>query len=117
MKILLDEYVNWRVKRALTGHQVSTVQEQDWSTIKNGVLLNLADQQFDVLLTIDRNIPYQQNMQGRQIALVIMLVTSNRIESMLPVVPSVLELLPDVEPGQVYRVEAPKPASSDTNTP
>ena len=117
MKILLDERVNWRVKRALIGHEVSSVQEQGWSTIKNGALLNLADQQFDVLLTIDRNIPYQQNMQGRHIAIFIMLVASNRIESLLPVVPSLLEFLSNVQSGQVYRVEGPKPDSLDTNVP
>ena len=105
MRILLDECMNWRIKRELTGYEVRTVQEQGWSTIKNGALLALAEQEFDVLLTIDQNIPYQQNMQGRQLALVIMVVASNKLASLLPLAPLVLALLPTVQPGQVYRVE------------
>jgi hypothetical protein len=110
MRILLDECMNWRIKRELTGYEVRTAQEQGWSAIKNGALLALAEQEFDVLLTIDQNIPYQQNLQGKQLALVIMVVTSNKLASLLPLAPLVLALLPTVQPGQVYRVELSRPA-------
>lgn len=104
MRILLDECVNRKLRRELTGHDVRTVPEEGWSGIKNGALLTLAEPLFDVLLTVDRNIPFQQKMQGRQIALVILIATNSRLESLLPVVPELLALLPTVQSGRVYTV-------------
>jgi len=61
MRILIDECLNWRLSRALTGHYCVSVQRQGWSGVKNGDLLTLAEQnQFDVFLTGDRNLMFQQ---------------------------------------------------------
>ena len=75
-----------------------------WSGKKNGDLLALADLQFDVLLTLDRNLPYQQNLDTTRIAILIVRVRSNRIQDLLPVVPEGLAALATIQPRQVVRV-------------
>lgn len=71
MKILIDENLPRYLKRVLAGHDVSTVQEMGWSGIKNGELLKLAEPGFDLFLTADKNIRYQQNLTGRQLAIIV----------------------------------------------
>ena len=79
MKILIDESLPRYVFQILQDYNAYTVQYMGWSGIKNGVLLNLAiEQQFDVFLTADKNLRYQQNLKDRTIALVIF--PSNRLE-------------------------------------
>jgi hypothetical protein len=63
MKVLLDECVPRKLRRELPEHEVLTVMEQGWSGIKNGKLLALAAPEFDVFLTIDQNLKYQQNLK------------------------------------------------------
>ena len=70
MKILLDECTPHVLKRLLTGFEIMTVQELGWAGITNGALLQLADEQFDVLITSDQNLKYQQNLANRQLAIV-----------------------------------------------
>lgn len=69
MKILLDECVPWPMHRLLSGHACSTVQDLGWGGIKNGDLLQRAEGDFDLFLTADQNIRYQQNLAGRRIAI------------------------------------------------
>jgi len=69
MKILLDECVPWPMHKFLTGHECSTAQQRSWGEIKNGDLLRLAEGEFDLFITSDQNIRYQQNLAGRQIAI------------------------------------------------
>jgi hypothetical protein len=106
VKILLDHCVPKRLRREITGHAVTRAIEMGWERLQNGALLDAAeDADFEVLLTVDRNIPHQQRMRGRRIALVIMIsATSNKMESLLPLVRHVLSLLPTVLGGQVYEV-------------
>lgn len=59
MKVLLDECIDWRLSRDLTGHDVKTARQMGWSSIKNGELLVLAAAQFDVFVTVDRNHSFQ----------------------------------------------------------
>ncbi len=68
MKILLDECVDWRLAREITGHQVKTAHEMGWVTIKNGELLALAEKDFDIFLTVDRNLSFQQHLPKFEIA-------------------------------------------------
>ena len=70
MKILLDECVPWPMHRLLTGHTCSTVQGKGWGGIKNGDLLRRAEGEFNLFITSDQNIRYQQNLLGRRIAIV-----------------------------------------------
>ena len=69
MKILLDECVPWPVHRLLTNHSCTSVQAQGWSGIRNGDLLRRAEAEFDLFITSDQNIHYQQNLAGRRIAI------------------------------------------------
>ncbi len=66
--MLLDECVPRKLKRELTQHQVLSVTERGWSGIENGALLALAEAEFDVFLTVDQNIQYQQNLKASTIA-------------------------------------------------
>ena len=83
MRILLDESLPRTLSRELTGHQVQTVQRQGWAGLKNGALLQRAAGEYDVLITSDRNLEYQQNLTRLQIAVVVLAATSNRIEAKL----------------------------------
>lgn len=62
MKILLDECVDRRLAKDIVGHEVKTVPQMGWATIKNGELLTLAEREFDVFVTVDRNLSFQQNL-------------------------------------------------------
>lgn len=69
MKILLDECVPWPMHKLLSDHSCSTVQDLGWGGIKNGELLQRAEGEFDLFITSDQNIRYQQNLIGRHIAI------------------------------------------------
>jgi len=69
MKILLDECVPWPMHRLLSNHRCTSVQAQGWSGIRNGDLLQRAETEFDLFITSDQNIRYQQNLAGRRIAI------------------------------------------------
>lgn len=120
MRILFDQCVPKRLRRLLPGHWVRTTGEMGWGEYQNGRLLALAQSQFDVLLTVDKNIPYQQNMSGRPIALLIVDAKNNTVPTLATAMPAVLALLPTVLPGQVYRVQAIVPEvageAASTNT-
>jgi hypothetical protein len=75
-----------------------------WSGLKNGELLDNAQAEFDVLLTVDRNMQYQQNLKGRSIAVVILRGINNRLATLVPLIPDVETLLPTVQPGEFYEV-------------
>ncbi len=104
MRLLLDECVPKRLKRELPGHEVQTVPEAGWSGVKNGALLRVADGLFDVFLTVDQGIQYQQNLSGFRICVVIMVAPSNDIDDLRPLVPLVVETLKQVQSGQIIRV-------------
>ena len=70
MKILLDENLDWRLGRLLVGHDVTSVPKVGWSGIRNGDLLRQAEGLFDVLVTMDRGIHHQQNLDGLRLAIV-----------------------------------------------
>ena len=71
MKILLDECVDQRFRKDLVGHDVVTVQEAGWAGKKNGELLGLASESYDVFLTVDRNLYFQQNRSTITIAVLV----------------------------------------------
>lgn len=105
MRVLFDEDAPRPLRRHLLGHDIKTVQEMGWSGTKNGALLDLAEGQgFEVLLTFDQNLKQQQNLARHKIAILILIVPNKRMEILLPLVPDVLTVLPNVQPGQVYEV-------------
>jgi hypothetical protein len=101
MRILIDECLDWRLGRALTGHDCVSVQKMGWGGIRNGQLLALAQAEFDVFLTADRNLSFQQNTTQFQIAVVVLVARSTQLHKTLPLMPQVLALLPELAPGKV----------------
>jgi hypothetical protein len=106
MRLLLDECVPKRLKLELQGHQVQTVPEAGWAGIQNGALLRKADGLFEVFLTVDQGIQYQQNLSGLGIGIVIMSAASNDIDDLRPLLPMVVAALERIRPGQIIRVGA-----------
>lgn len=104
MRILLDESLPRQLAGELTGHSVRTVVEMGWSSRTNGVLLRIASEQFDVLLTADRNIEFQQNITRARIGVIVLSAFNNRIESLRPLIPRVLEALEKIRPGLLIQV-------------
>jgi hypothetical protein len=90
MRLLLDESIPRRLGRSLIDHSVRTVVEAGWSGIKNGTLLALAAAEFDAFITVDKNLPYQQNLATLPIALVVLDSVSNELPALIPLVPALL---------------------------
>jgi predicted nuclease of predicted toxin-antitoxin system len=99
VRVLLDECLPRRLKRELVGHEARTAPEMGWASKKNGELLALAAVDFDVFLTTDRNLSYQQHLSAFNIAVVVLVAPSNRIDDLRPLVPRTLEILPDARRG------------------
>lgn len=105
MRVLLDEHLPVRLARSCAEHDVSTVRAQGWSVTKNGALLRLAaDAGFEVLVTNDRSIEFQQNFDELRLALVVLNAPTNKLEDLLPLVPSIIEALPSVVSGEVRHI-------------
>ena len=112
MTILFDEDTPYPLKRHLTDHAVTTVPLMGWAGIQNGKLLALIQGGgFDVLLTCDQNMEHQQNLSAQPFATIVFRVPNKKMETLLPLVPQLLTLLPMVLPGQVYYVEETSQAS------
>ena len=98
MRILLDESMPRRFAASLSGHDVRTVGQCGWAGTKNGRLLALAATQFDVPVTADRNIQYQQNLKALPIAIVVLATQDGRISSFQQLVPRLLATLKSLVP-------------------
>lgn len=109
MNVLLDECAPKKLKTFLAtyGHTCRTIQEVGWSGIANGELLALAEPLFDVLVSIDKGLQYQQNIGGRKIAIVILRARSNRLVDLEPHFPSCAKALLSIKSGQVIEIGAP----------
>ena len=77
-----------------------------WAGTRNGPLLRLAAQEFDVFLTADQNLEFQQNLRDLRVAVVVLVAPTNRIESLRVLVPNLLKVLPTAKPGQLLSVGA-----------
>lgn len=104
LKILLDECLPRKLKRELTDYDVKTVQEAGWASKRNGELLRLMTGVFDVFITVDGNMSYQQNFEGLPIRFIILVAYNNRIESLLPLMPRVREALLTIQAGQTVMI-------------
>jgi len=104
MRLLLDESVPRKLRFALAKHDVRTVVEMGWSGRKNGELLSLAAAEFDVFVTVDKNLPYQQNESALPIAVVVLDALSNELSSLLPLVPALERKLDALAPRTFVRV-------------
>lgn len=107
MRVLLDEQLPRQLAPFLVGHEVRTVQQEGWAGLSNGDLLKEAQTAgFDLFLTADQNLEFQQNLWRSGLRVVVLKAASNALEDLLPLVPSVLVEMAKAQPGQVVRVEA-----------
>jgi len=106
VRILLDECLPKRLKRELANYEVRTVPEVRWAGTKNGELLRLAETQFDVFLTVDQNIEFQQSVPAFELAIVVLVAHSNDIDDLRPLMPQVREMLSKVKAGEIIHVRA-----------
>ena len=105
MRILLDECVPWPMHRLLSGHTCSTVQDKGWGGIKNGELLQRAEGEFDLFVTSDQNIHYQQNLRGRRIA--ILELSTNDISRIQAASTLIQEALEKIQPNECRQLIIP----------
>ena len=97
MRVLLDEMLDRRLKRWLpAGVEAVTVRERGWDSKKNGELLDLAEKEFDVLLTTDRGIPHQQDLSRLDLEVVVLTVKSNRLHDLEPHMGKVNQLIEEL---------------------
>jgi predicted nuclease of predicted toxin-antitoxin system len=110
MKVLIDECAPKALKAFLTkhGHESRTVQEAGWAGKQNGELLKLAETEFDVLVTVDTNLRYQQNLKGRRIAIVILDYSSNRLEHLRQYFPACALAIDKIQPGEIIQLGGAK---------
>jgi len=99
--------VDWKLAGYITGHEVRTVRSAGWTSFRNGDLLSRAQSDFDVLVTIDRNFIYQQNLARFEIAVIVLTKGYNRLKDFLPLVPKLLHAIPVAEPGTALVLKAP----------
>ena len=104
MKLLLDECIDKRLALEIHGHEVKTVPEMGWANLKNGRLLTVAQDDFDVFVTVDRNLPYQQNLPQFNIAVIVLCALTNRLVDLKSLVPELLAVLPTVESSKAILI-------------
>ena len=104
MKVLLDECVDARFAPHVVGFDTHTVLGKGWSGISNGKLLALAQAEFDVFVTVDKNLSFQQHLPKFSIAVILIHCKSNRVQDLLEVLPNLLTAIPTAPAGQVTRV-------------
>jgi len=98
-KVLLDECVDRGLAKKITGYDVLTVPDAGWASIKNGELLGRAQAEFDVFITTDRNLMFQQNLPKYDLAIIVLAAKTNRLQDLLPLVPKILDAIPSAKPG------------------
>jgi predicted nuclease of predicted toxin-antitoxin system len=106
VRVLLDESLPRPLAALLSGHEVRTVAAVGWSGMENGELLRLAAEHFDVLITADRNLEHQQNLRTLPVSVVVLAASTNRLESLAPLVPQLLELLKALPPRRLVHIGA-----------
>jgi len=106
VKVFLDECVDWRLARDIAGHEVKTARQMGWTTIKNGELLALAAAEFDVFVTVDANLAFQQNLPSYPIVVLVLRAKSNRLSELRPLVPKLLAVIESSRPGSPQFIDA-----------
>ena len=106
MKILLDECVTKKLKNFLTEFQVFTVTEMGWSGTKNGKLMTLCEEnQFDVLLTIDKNLMFQQNLEKYNVTIAVLNCKTSKIEDLKNYIESFKSQITLFEKSKAYLID------------
>jgi len=106
MKVLLDECLPKKLKREVQADVVRTVPEMGWAGTKNGALLRLAEPEFDLFLTNDQNLEYQQNLKQFDIAIVVLIALTNDIEDLKLLMPAANEAMRLISARQIKYIKA-----------
>ena len=101
MRVLLDECVDRRLGGDIRGHDVVTVPDAGWAALRNGELLARGQQEFDAFVTVDRNLPFQQDLSRFSIAIIVLRARSNRVGDLRALIPHLLAALPAAKRGEV----------------
>ena len=104
MKVLLDECVDRRLADYLREFEITTVAAQGWGGITNGKLLAPAQAEFEVFVTVDRKLSFQQNLQKFDLAVILLVSKSNRLQDLLPSVPALINAIPVAERGKLATI-------------
>jgi len=104
MKLLLDECIPKRLRVDFPGHEVRTVDQAWLKGLKDNALLNEASSRFEVLITVDQNLPFQQDIAAHSIAILILAGRSNRYSDLKILAPKALDALRTIKAGEVIRI-------------
>lgn len=104
MKIFLDHCVPKRLLRLLPEHEVKTAYQMGWAAEKNGELLRLVEGEFEVFITVDRNLRHQQNLASSRLTVIVLIAASNQYDDLAPLIPRVKMALTNLIPGDVVEI-------------
>lgn len=104
MRILIDECLDWRLCRALTGHHCVSVHQMGWEGLTNGMLLQKAQKEFEIFITGDTNLRFQQNLTTFSIAVIVLEARSTRLIDTMKLMPQVVKALTTIQKGEVLRL-------------
>jgi hypothetical protein len=96
---LLDECLDWRFARDIAGHEVKTERQMAWSGIRNGELLGRASTSFDVFVTVDHNIVFQQPISSFRLGIVVLRARNNSRAELRRLIPTLLDAIAAAKPG------------------
>jgi predicted nuclease of predicted toxin-antitoxin system len=104
VKVFLDECVDWRLAREIAGHDVRSARDMQWRGMRNGELLARASREFDVFVTVDRNLSMQQNVSALPLAVIVLRARTNRLADLKPLIPGLMRALGAISPGSATSV-------------
>ncbi|MDD1413400.1 hypothetical protein MEN41_01655 [Dolichospermum sp. ST_con] len=104
MKLILDKCIDRKLAKEFIGYEITTVPKMGWAGTKNGQLLALIEKEFDVFITVDRNLSFQQNLSQFNIAVVVLQARSTRLMDLKLLVAKILDILSTVVKGQAVVV-------------
>jgi len=106
MRILLDEMMSRKLGRELADHEVSTVQREGWAGLTNRTLLDAIASHFDVFITMDKGMRYQQHLTDRPFGIIEVRAISNAMRALLPAVPRIRAAIQTIQPGDIVTISA-----------
>ena len=104
MRVLLDACVPKKLRQSLPGHEARTASEIGWADLDSGDLLDAMERRFEALVTTDKGMPHQQRIRRRSFGVVVLRARTNRLEDLLPLVPSIATALDSLRPGDIREV-------------
>ncbi len=107
MRLVLDNCIPRKFAKHIQGHEVASVVTLGWATLKDGALLDVIAGNYDVLITVDKSMPFQQRLDHRPFAVVVLRARSNRLVHLVPLVPQLAACLDELQPGEVREISTP----------